>query len=168
MTSDPRSDRHAALSSSIFPDQRDRGVEGDALKDLLGSPRRVRIGGHVSVQDAPSLEREYEEHVQYIEGRGRHGQKVDGGRAGEMCSQERARRRRRWLSWLPVGSGIRSHRMCDKPTKCDLSDDALALLPTLSWLHRDGRSDIVRVVMSRNRWSTATALCALAASFVPL
>jgi hypothetical protein len=26
-----------------------------------------------------------------------------------------------------VGSGIRSHRMCDKPTNCDLSDDALAL-----------------------------------------
>ena len=64
--------------------------------------------------------------------------------------------------------------MPDKPTKCELPDDALDLddaqdlLPTLSWLRRDGRSDIVRVVMIRNRWPAATALCALAASFVSL
>src|SRR3954465_4309859 len=47
-------------------------------------------------------------------------------------------------------------------------DDALKLLPTLSWLRRDGRSDIVGVVMIRNRGPAATALCALAASFVSL
>jgi len=49
-----------------------------------------------------------------------------------------------------------------------ICDDALDLLPTLSWLHRDGRSDIVRVVMIRSRRPAATALCALAASFVSL
>jgi hypothetical protein len=52
------------------------------------------------------------------------------------------------------GRGDRRHRrtakgksdglMPEEPTKCDLSDDALDLLPTLSWLRRDGRSDIVR------------------------
>ena len=66
------------------------GASGPSASTIcLGRPRRVRVGRHVDVQDAPAFERQDEEDVEHAERHRRHGEKVDGDRADKMVSQER-------------------------------------------------------------------------------
>lgn len=55
-------------------------VRRHRLDHLLRRPRGIWMRGDVDVQDASPLEGEHEEDVEHVEGRGRHGEKVDGER----------------------------------------------------------------------------------------
>jgi hypothetical protein len=71
------------------------GIGTDRLDDLLGGPRGVWVRRHVDMQDAPPLQREYEEYVQHVERHGRNREEVDRVGAGEMRPQECPPRHRR-------------------------------------------------------------------------
>jgi hypothetical protein len=66
----------------------------------MTGPRGIRVRRHVDMENAPPVQREYEEYVKHVERHGRHREEVDCDGAGEMRSKERPPCRRR----RPTGS----------------------------------------------------------------
>jgi hypothetical protein len=73
-----------------IPDQKpERTVRAEGFDELLRGPCRVRMRGHMYVQEPPSLERQSKEHVQDIERHRRDREEVDCKCPGEMIANER-------------------------------------------------------------------------------
>jgi hypothetical protein len=90
-----RVERRPVDAVAVSDQSHNTSVGAYGFDDLLSSPRGMRVGRDVDMEDASALERQDEEHVQDVEGDRRHRQKVDGERPGEVHPEERAPRRRR-------------------------------------------------------------------------
>src|SRR6516164_4983969 len=73
-------------------------VEGKGLPQVLSRPFRRWVSGHIEVQNATPVMRQYQKHVKYLETDGGHCEKVDGDHLREVVLQERAPGLRRRLA----------------------------------------------------------------------
>src|ERR1700687_3197918 len=64
------------------------------VPELLSSPFRRRMGGHIDVDDAPSIMGQYQEDVQDLEPDGRYGEEIHRDQVVDVVRQERAPRLR--------------------------------------------------------------------------
>ncbi len=71
---------------------------GERFNDLLRSPHRRRMGGHVEMNDAPTIVAEDYESVQNTERRCRDNEKVDSHKVSQMIVKECPPRLRGWLA----------------------------------------------------------------------
>ena len=73
-------------------------LKGKRFPQLLSSPFRRWIGGHIEMENAPTIMSQHQEHVKHLEANRRHGEEIDGDQLLGMILQEGAPSLRRRLA----------------------------------------------------------------------
>ena len=89
-----RPERGAKDAVTIMEEITRDAVPRKRVPELLASPFRRRMGGHIDVDDAPAIMGQYQENVQDLEPDGRHGEEIHRDQVVDVVRQERAPRLR--------------------------------------------------------------------------